>query len=315
MHANVHINVWKDGKIIDTREGHNVWVGGGREYLAKAITFDSPVLATTEGTVDLVAAFPTLTTETLRLRVGHTTGHVEYTVTLASPVDSVALLAQINAQVSGFVASLGGSNGLVFTADNPTTVEIVAGTATTKLGLVPEFVVPAGYTTTPLDTRRIKYMGFGIGGNEQSSVVSSVPPVSTAYPPGFDPNATTGSEYRKEYPIDPLITSLERPVRISGGVVPYPGDPGDVWLVQDPNFVNYIPAPGVMTFQGVVDGAAGDMLYGPFIEMPLSEVGLFLSDADVNDDYNPGKLVAYYSFGTIMLTVGVKLELVWTVSF
>jgi hypothetical protein len=315
MHANVYINVWKDGKIIDHRRGHNVWVESGRAFLAQAVTYDSPVLSTTEGTVDLVASFPTLTDETLILRVGHTTGHVETLVTLSSPVDSTALLSQINAQVAGFTASLGGSNGLVLTTDNPTTVEIVAGTAMPKLGLIPEFVAPAGYTTTPLETRRIKYMGFGIGGVGQSSVVSAVPPVSTAYPPGADPNATTGNEYRKEHPLDPLITTLERPVRVTGGVAPYPGDPADVWLVQDPKFVNYIITPGVMSFHGFVDGAAGDMLYGPFIEMPLSEVGLFLSDADIHSDYNPGKLVAYFSFGTIMLTLGVKLELVWTVSF
>ena len=313
MHANVHITVYKDDKIIDVREGHNVWVDGGREYLARAIAFDSPVLATTEGTVDLVSSFPALTTERFIVRVGTPGSSLEYTVLLSSPANAAARLAQINAQIFGLTASLGGSNGLVITTDVPTTVELVAGTALGPLGLQPEFISPAGYTTTPLDVQRIKYMGFGIGGINQTSLVASLPPVSTAYPPGFDPNATTGNEYRKEHPLDPLITTLERPVRISGGVVPYPGDLADVWLVESPKFMNFIPSPGVMSFHGFVNG--GDMLYPPFTVMPLSEVGLFLSDADVSSAYNPGRLVAYYSFGTIPLSAGLSLELVWTVSF
>jgi hypothetical protein len=315
MHANVHITVFRGDKIVDVREGHNVWVSTGREYLAKAITYDSPALSTTEGFVDLVGSFPPLTTETIVVRLGHHTGHIETTVVLASPPDMATLLTQINGQLAGLTASVGGSNGLIFTTDSPTTVELVAGTALRPLGLQPEFIAPSGYTTTALETRRIKYMGLGIGGVGQSSAVSALPPVSTAYPPGFDPHGTSGNEYRKEYPLHPLITTLERPVRISGGVSPYPGDPADVWLVQDPKFVSYIPMPGVMSFHGLVDTVGGDMVYGPFIEMPLSEAGLFLGDANTHSDYNPGKLVAYYSFGTLMLTVGTRLELVWTVSF
>lgn len=158
-------------------------------------------------------------------------------------------------------------------------------------------------------------MGFGIGGNRQTIPSAVAPPLSVSYPSGSDPNATTGDEYKREFPSDPLITSLERPVRISGGSLAYPGDPADVWLVQDPNFVSYVPMPGVMSFHGVVNAAAGDMLYGPFTEMPLSEVGLFLSDSNVNNAFNAGKLVAYYSFDTILLNPNTKMELVWTVSF
>lgn len=315
MHANVHITVFEGDKIVDQREGHNVWVSGGREYLAKLVTFDSPLVSTLEGSVDLVGAFPAITDEWLIVRIGYHTGMIEYRVTFSSPPDVATLLAQIDAQTSGMTPSTGGGNGLVLTSDAPTSVEIVAGTAMVLLGVIPHLAPPAGYTTTPLEDRRVKYMGFGIGSNRQSLPTVGAPPLSVSYPPGFDPHATTGDQYKREFPLDPLISSLERPVRVSGGSLVYPGDPADVWLVQDPDFISYVPMPGVMSYHGVVDAAAGDMLYGPFTEMPLSEVGLFLSDSNVNDAFNVGKLVAYYSFDTILLTPNTKMELVWTVSF
>lgn len=315
MHANVKITARRGHEIVDYREGHNIWVTGGSAYLAKAAAFSSPLLSTTEGSVHLVALYPTLINENLYLRLGHETGVIGYQVVLSSPVDAAALIAQINAQAPGITASLGPNFGLVLTSNNPTTVEIVAGTALPKLGLTPEYVAPSGMTTTPLETRRIKYMGFGIGGVKQSSSTVFAAPLNTSYPPGSDPAATTGSEYNSEYPLAPLITSLERPVRISGGSTPYPGDPGDVWLVQAPQFSSYVLGTDTLLFVGKVDAAGGEILYGPFSGMPLSEVGLFLSDASLASPYNAGKLVAYHSFGTISLTPGIQLELIWTVSF
>lgn len=315
MHINVEITVCEGDQVVDRRVGHNVWVDGGREYLARTIALLSPITGTPPGSVDLVANFPELTNEFFYLRVGHPTGSVEYRVQLASPLHSGQLLGQINAQIDGATASLGGGNGIVFTPAAPTGIEIVGGSALVKLGLAPTVVPPSGMTTTPIDTRRVKYMGFGIGSTLQNTLIAANPPLSTSYPPGSDPNATSGNEYDKLFPKAPLISSLERPVRISGGINPYPGDPGDVWLVQSPKFSSFISGVGVIKFHGVVDAAGGDMLYGPFTQMPLSEVGLFLSGSNVNDAFNAGKLVAYYSFGTILLTVGLRMELIWTVSF
>jgi len=314
MHANVHITVRKDGKVIDTREGHNVWVDDGRSYLANMISYTSPVLSTTEGTLDLVSDFPALSNEFLIFRQGHHTGWVETRLVLSSPANAGDLLTQLNGQLTDVVVSLGGSNGLVFTGTTPNPLEIVAGTAMRKLGLSAHLVPASGMTTTPNADRRIKYMGFGIGGDKQSLVTPFFPPLVTDYPPGFDPNATAGNAYRKEVPHDPLIRSLERPIRIVGGSTPYPGVPGDRWLIQPPKFVNYIQTLGVMSFHGTIDTSVGDVVYGPYSEMPLSEVGLFTDDADPFDAYNVGALVAYYSFGTILLSAGIILELVWTVS-
>lgn len=314
MHANVHIKLLKDGKVVDKREGHNVWVDVGREYLASMICFDSPIQSSNEGSVDLASDFPEFNNETFVIRYGHIAGVVETEVNVGTPVNSAALLATINSQLAGIVATLGGSNGIVFTPTTPTPIEIVWGAALNLLGMVPHYVAPAGMTTSPLENRRIKYMGFGIGGLQQSMPTAFAPPYSTGYPAGADPSTTAGNEYNKEDPRNPLITSLERPVRITGGTTPYPGDPADVWLVQSPKFMNYEAANGVMKFHAILDMTAGDMVYGPYTEVPISEVGLFLSGADVNDAFNVGELVAYYSFGTILLSAGFMAELVWTVS-
>jgi hypothetical protein len=125
---------------------------------------------------------------------------------------------------------------------------------------------------------RVKYIGFGIGGNRQAHAIVS--PLSDAYPAGFDPQATAGNAYRKEYPIDPLIETLERPVRISGGSLPYnwPPDPGDVWLVQPPppSFTTtFTPSTPAETTEGSVDlvGAFPGTLDGKTITLKVVDDG------------------------------------------
>ena len=160
------------------------------------------------------------------------------------------------------------------------------------------------------DDRRVKYIGFGIGAASQQLLTQvNNPPISTAYP--------GSNTYKKEYPTGPLIEKLERPVRISGGSTAYPGAPADVWLKQPPvpGFRTIFPAgtTGEVVFRTVVDGTSGDIVYPPFTSMPLSEIGLFLSDADVNA-YD-GNLVAYFSFVTILFPAGAQLEVSWKVRF
>jgi hypothetical protein len=169
---------------------------------------------------------------------------------------------------------------------------------------------------TPFETRRIKYMGLGIGSVTQATNPAvMLPPLSTSYPPGADPNATTGVEYNAAYPIDPPITTLERPIRIFGGSAAYPGAPADIWLIQPPNFFALDAGLGLMEYHGIVDTNLSQVLYAPFATMPLSEVGLFLSGADVNDAYNNGQMVAYHSFGTLTLSPGSVLEIVWQTAY
>lgn len=164
----------------------------------------------------------------------------------------------------------------------------------------------------PYEDRRVRYMGFGIGSDRQQQLgMANTPPIGTAYP--------GTNTYNKDYPIDPLIITLERPVRISGGSTPYPGVGTDVWLKEPPppGFMTVFPVgTGEVIFRSLIDGTltgSNDIVYPPFTQMPLSEVGLFLSDADVNVPF--GQLVAYFSFVTIVFPVGAQLEVSWKVRF
>lgn len=154
------------------------------------------------------------------------------------------------------------------------------------------------------EARRVRYMGVGIGGKFQAlqSLVTT-PPISSTYPVPFAPNSTTGFDFDHTYPQDPEITAIERPVQVTSGV----------WLIDDPNLFFTHLTPYELTIHGVVDGTAGDVVFGSFTEMPLSEAGLFLSDASKSSASND--VVAYYSFGTIQFNVNVRLEFIWSVRF
>lgn len=169
---------------------------------------------------------------------------------------------------------------------------------------------------TPAETARLRYMGFGIGGALQSRLdLSSAAPMTTAYPAGEDPNATSGYTYRSSYSIDPPITTLERPVRVSGGESPYSAaDPADVWMVQPPNFFTTHLSPYEATCHATLDGAT-EVAYGTLSEVPLSEAGLFTDETgvDVNTPFSP--LVAYVNFGTIVVDPLTRLEFIWSVKF
>jgi hypothetical protein len=160
------------------------------------------------------------------------------------------------------------------------------------------------YTTftppTPERDDRIRYIGLGIGGNRQQmlGVVNSAP-FSVAYP---------GSNVQTDN--DPMVTQLERPVRISGSADPYPGQASDVWLAQ-------IQAPSThpvatqTTFSRVFTSL--QVSYGPFLSVPLSEIGLFTSNANPNI-YN-NTMVAYDTFDTLSKTAAFELEVNWTIRF
>jgi hypothetical protein len=157
---------------------------------------------------------------------------------------------------------------------------------------------------------RIRYFGLGMGGH-QASASSLVPPYSTYYQPGADPNATAGNEYRSDFASN--ISTLERPVRRSGTLDPYPGDPADVWLYED------IPVwrrdTQSVTFNVSVDATGGELIYGALTDLPISEAGLFTDDTGVsiNQPYSP--LIAYVNFGTIQLTTSSIVLFSWTVRF
>lgn len=156
---------------------------------------------------------------------------------------------------------------------------------------------------TPMRNDRIKYMGFGIGGTRQlATALANSPPMSVAYP-GTNLQVDT----------DPTLTRLERPVRISGSTTG-PTDPysvADVWLAT-------IQAPPIqttatqITFRRIF--AQTEISYGTFSSVPLSEIGLFTSQAQpLGQPYNVP--VAYDTFDTLSKTGAFELELDWTVRF
>lgn len=170
----------------------------------------------------------------------------------------------------------------------------------------------------PEETSRLKYMGLGIGGVRQRlPVVADAAPLSTSYPAGSDPNTTNGHEYNDRYPISPLVSTLERPVRITGGSTAYPGAPADVWLAGPPSNMFFThPSVTQLKANAQFRGTLGEVVYAPFdtAGVPISEAGLFTGASTVpGEPFN--ELVAYVTFDTLLLTTSVDVEFGWTVSF
>lgn len=164
---------------------------------------------------------------------------------------------------------------------------------------------------------RIRYMGVGVGGKQQGNIpMATTPPVTTLYPAGYDPNATTGNEYYDQYPIAPFISTLERPIKMSGSTTqPYPtAPPGDVWLIDEPEFIITHLSLTEATFHGRIMGGTS-MLGGFFTALPLSEAALFTKELSVSKYIPYSPAVAYFSFDTIQKTFTNDLEFIWSVRF
>ena len=153
---------------------------------------------------------------------------------------------------------------------------------------------------TPEQDNRIRYMGLGIGGSRQLALgTANAAPLGTSYP---------GSNVQTD--IDPTITRLERPVRISGGTTAYPGAGGDVWLGQVQAPAAH-PVATQTTFSRLFTQT--DVSYGTFLTVPLSEIGLFIGGFDPVVYNNTA--IAYDTFDTISKTVAFELEVAWTIRF
>jgi len=163
---------------------------------------------------------------------------------------------------------------------------------------------------------RVRYMGFGIGGVRQPvGGVADVVPFSVSYPAGFDTNATTGHSYNKDFVIVPDILTLERPVRVTGSALAYPGVFGDVWLVDTPHLFFTHTSAYDLVVHAILDGTAGDVAYAPFTHVPLSEVALFSDEPAVDPLVPFSALLTYFSFDPLVLTATRVLEVSWTISF
>lgn len=153
---------------------------------------------------------------------------------------------------------------------------------------------------TPVRNDRIKYMGMGIGGTRQLALATAnSAPISPPY---------SGTNAQDD--VTAAVTTLERPVRVSGSTTNYPGISGDAWIGQ-------VSAPPDLSggtevvFTRVF--TATEISYGPFLSVPLSEVMLFTSAADPENYQNTG--VAYDTFDTISKTSAINLEVKWTIRF
>lgn len=157
-----------------------------------------------------------------------------------------------------------------------------------------------GYATlspdVPEEDDRIKYMGVGIGGTRQLALTTAnAAPLTPDY-------AGTNSQTDT----DATVTTLERPVRLSGGT----GSPqaGDEWVgtVQTPPDH---PLASQTVFTRVF--SQGEVNYATYNTVPLSEIGLFTAGAD--PEFYLNNPVAYDTFDTISKTSAVELEVEWTI--
>jgi hypothetical protein len=162
----------------------------------------------------------------------------------------------------------------------------------------------------------VRYMGFGIGGVRQPIGLADVAPLSVSYPAGFDPNATAGHAYNKDFPISPEISTLERPVRITGGVLPYAAaPPWDIWLVDTPDLFFTHPTLYQLGVHATLDGPAGDVAYAPFTDVPLSEIALFSDEPSVSPLIPYSPILTYFSFDPVWFTAARVLEVSWYIHF
>ena len=169
---------------------------------------------------------------------------------------------------------------------------------------------PPPQPVTPEEDRRVRYMGLGIGGNRQLSLAqANAAPLITHYP------GTNG-----QTDTDPTVLRLERPVRVSSPVPSNPAVPplgnvlnGDVWLGQIQAPASY-PVSTSVTYRRVFSET--DISYGPFLSVPLSEIGLFLhSDSTTYVNQQNNTCIAYDTFDTLSKTTAFSLEVAWTIRF
>lgn len=113
---------------------------------------------------------------------------------------------------------------------------------------------------TRVSDKVVRYIGFGIGGNRQSSPYASASPYSTDY---AGANVQTDS--------DPSVARLERPVRVSAS----------------PLYMKQVATPATFDFSGVnrrvtvtAVFSRTEINYGAYTSVPLSEIGLYASSAD-----------------------------------
>ena len=160
------------------------------------------------------------------------------------------------------------------------------------------------------DDNRIRYMGFGIGGNRQvAPILADATPIGGVGDP-YEANSATGIGANNQTDLDRSVTRLERPVRITGGATNYPGVGGDVWLGQIQAPAEHLTGTSV-TFRRLF--SQEEISYIPFASVPLSEAILCTSAASPAFYLSTG--VAYDTFDTLSKSTAINVEVEWTFNF
>jgi hypothetical protein len=163
----------------------------------------------------------------------------------------------------------------------------------------------------------VQFMGIGIGGESQWHPAAYIAPLMNDYPPAT--GAAPGGWGNKQTDEDPLVTTLERPVKLNIA--------SPIWLDNIVTPVTYLNSGKTVRYDHLFDETVINSV-GPYTVVPLSEIGLFLSTRDkdaanVYDLSNPPTMVgagrqtllAYNTFEAIPKTVSFSLEVRWELRF
>lgn len=163
---------------------------------------------------------------------------------------------------------------------------------------------------SPIRSDRIKYIQFGVG--SKGALTQQQNFVEEAYPAGYDPLQTNGRTYDKSLYNIQQFTTLERPIRKFGSILPYhQAQPSDQWLTELNN--SYFLDPTTISNEFIVSTANSEYLYDPITKLYISEAGLALSSADNNVAYN--SIVAYVNFTPFRMPTNSVLTIRWTIRF
>jgi hypothetical protein len=152
----------------------------------------------------------------------------------------------------------------------------------------------------------IKWMGLGIGSDEQTiDIAATYPTLDAAYP---GQNIFSDS--------DPTLTVLERPVKLQNGTSNY-------WILE-----TTLSQPIATTAKFVYTFTETDVnLTGTYPVVPISEAGLYLDGQTQTDNpYTGGSspdwigpnrqtVVAYNGFAPISKTPSISVEVRWELRF
>jgi hypothetical protein len=167
--------------------------------------------------------------------------------------------------------------------------------------VLPSVGVAPTHPDNAAEYHRIRYIGFGIGGNRQIAPASlfTNPPLDA-----FSATFTQGDD-------DLTVYRLETPVPITTTVGAPPYD--QQWLgqvVAPPTYPNV----GHVRYSRLFTEL--ELTFGSYALMPLSEIGLFTNAHRYDEEpTTSGSMVAYDTFNTLSKTNAIAIEIEWTLRF